>query len=344
MKITETKREKYVDIRLQNEAGMVLTLCTLGAALHEIRVPDKTGKSRIVTMIPADEENFRAKYYGKTIGRTAGRIAGATFTVGGKTAVLEKNNRGEDNLHGGSTGLHAQVFGYSVHPSEKYTDVVFTYFSPDGEGGYFGNVNFAVTYRVQEKENSILMLYDATTDEPTLVNLTNHVYLNLGGEMSERVTEQTLTIAASRMAKLNDRLIVEDIVPVTEATDFTKPRKIGEKIYDPSVQTPTNGYDHVYFLDAPGMDTQACELVSQQSGIALTMRTTSPCVVFYSNSMPKTDMKMSPADRNDEKYIAACLECERFSDGIRDFPHTCPITTPESPYHEETEYKFTVRK
>ncbi|MDE6397883.1 MAG: galactose mutarotase [Clostridiales bacterium] len=342
MQITEKNTENYIDIQVRNSAGMIVTLCSLGASIREIRTPDKTGESVTVTMRPASEETFRATYYGKTIGRTAGRIANATFTINGKTAQLQKNNKGIDNLHGGASGLHAQIFAHRIARSDAYTDVVFTYFSPDGEGGYFGNVQFAVTYRIWENENKFSMIYDATTDEPTLINLTNHVYLNVSGDMREPAAEHTLTIAASRKAKLNEQLIIEGIEPVTPATDFRSPRKIGEKINEAEVQQYTHGYDHVYFLDKSGLDTVACTLSSEKSGIALAMRTTAPSVVFYSNSMPKAGMKVLPSGQTDEKYIAACLECERFSDGYAAYPELCAVTTPEKPYHEETEFAFTV--
>ncbi len=342
MQIVSKEYNGCSEIVLQNQTGLRLALCDLGASIREISVPDKDGKQRVVTMRPADERLFRECYYGKTIGRTAGRIAGATFTVNGKTAQLDKNNKGADNLHGGFSGLHAQVFSVRTAPADAYTDVIFFYRSPDGEGGYFGNADITVTYRVWEKENKFSIVYDGVVDEPTLLNLTNHVYLNVGGDLSESVTEHTLTIAASRMAKLNERLIVEDIVPVTDATDFRTARKIGEKIYEPQVQQYTHGYDHVYFLDAPDLTKDACSLRSDTSGIQLTMRTTSPCVVFYSNSMPKTELAMSPTGQKDQLYLAACLECERFSDGIRRFPQTCAVTTPQAPYHEETQFVFTV--
>lgn len=344
MQIKTENVNEYQNIILQNETGLTLTLCSLGASIREIAVPDKTGKSRVVTMRPADEDAFRSAYYGKTIGRTAGRIEGATFTINGKTAKLEKNNRGTDNLHGGKSGLHAQVFAVKTAVTPDGADVVFTYRSPDGEGGYFGNADIAVTYRVKEKENAFRIIYDAAVDEPTLLNFTNHVYLNVGGDLSESVTEQTLYIAASRMAKLNERLIVEGIVPVTQGTDFRTPHKIGAYIFTPEIQQYTGGYDHVYFLDTPDMDTEACKLSSAHSGITLGMRTTSPCVVFYSNSMPKTGVPMAPGNKPDERYIAACLECERFSGGYRAYPETCAVTTPDRPYHEETEFRFTAEK
>lgn len=344
MKITEKSTENYTDITLTNEAGLTLTLCSSGASIREIKTPDATGEAVVVTMRPADEQTFLTTYYGKTIGRTAGRIANAAFTIDGKTAQLQKNNKGIDNLHGGASGLHARIFAYEFVKADAFTDVVFTYFSPDGEGGYFGNVQFTVTYRVWENENRFSMIYDAVTDVPTLINLTNHVYLNVSGNMREPAAEHTLTIAAHRKAKLNERLIVEGIEPVTPATDFTSPRKIGEKIGEAEVQQYTQGYDHVYFLDKPGLDTAACTLSSAKSGITLTVRTTSPCVVFYSNSMPKAGMKVLPNGQTDEKYIAACLECERFSDGYAAHPELCAITTPAAPYHEETEFSFTVTK
>ena len=342
MQITQAKHNGRTDITLKNGAGLTLTVSTLGAGIRDIYVPDRDGKSRNVTMYPQDEELFAKAYYGKTIGRTAGRIEGATFTINGKTAHLDRNNAGRDNLHGGAQGLHGKIFDVRTEQTAEYTDAVFTYFSPDGEGGYFGNVHFTVVYRVRENVNTFSIRYDATTDEPTLVNLTNHVYLNLSGESCEHVTEHEAYIAASRMGKLNDRLIVDDIVPVTAVTDFRTPHKIGDHMYAKEVQSPTGGYDHVYFLDAPGLERDSCSLYAPHSGIRLTMRTTAPCVVFYTNSAPKKGVTMQTG-KEDEKYLAACLECEGFSGGLQSFPQYMPVTTPQKPYHEETVYMFDVK-
>lgn len=341
MQINRIKINDYENIALTNGSGMFLTLCSLGASIRDIKVPDKKGKSVTVTLCPSNEETFRVSYYGKTIGRTSGRINGATFTIGDKTAVLEKNNHGTDNLHGGATGFHAAIFDTQIETLAEYTDVTFTYLSPDGEGGYFGNVTLKVTYRVFENNNTFRIIFDGTADEPTLLNITNHVYLNMSGELRDSVREQTLYINAPKVGKLNERLIAEEIIPVSREMDFTAPHAIGDYVDSEQAQRYTHGYDHPYFLAESGMNKTACALYSRRSKISLEIATTYPCVVFYADSCPNVGMELTTGKR-DEQYLAACLECQYHPDGIHKCHDNCGVVTPDKPYHEEVEYKFSV--
>jgi len=342
MKISEKRKDGFTLICVENDAGMEIALTDVGAAIREIKVPDRNGEKKTVTLSPVDDKTFLGEYYGKTIGRTAGRINGATFTVDGKTAVLEKNNCGADNLHGGASGFHAQVFGYEIVNCDGYTDVVFKYASPDGEGGYFGNVKITVTYRIFGGQNRFTVTFGGEPDCKTLLNMTNHVYWNMGGNLTENVKEQTLYLNASRVGRLNGRLIVEEIVDVPKEFDFRKPHKIGVFVEDKSVQLYTKGYDHPFFLDGRGLDKVACSLYSEKSGICLEVRTTYPCVVLYTDNYAVAGREVY-AGRFDEKYLAACLECQYHPDGVHATPDCCGIASPEKPYSEAVDYRFEIR-
>ncbi len=342
MRIVQTVQNDLTELDIQNGTGLCLRLCSLGASIRSVSVPDKEGVTRCVTLCPTDEKIFREKYFGKTIGRTAGRTPDAAFTIGNKTAHLEKNNCGHDNLHGGASGFHAQNFAVTVRENADYSDVVFSRTSPDGEGGYFGTVQAAVTYRIYEKKNEFRLLFDATADTATLLNLTNHVYWNVGGDLRENVRNQTLYLAASRVAEMNERLIVQSAVPVLPAFDFRTPHRIGEYIDTPAVQKDTGGYDHVFFLDTAAPSEPACIVHSAVSGIQLTVGTTYPCVVFYSDSAPIEGMDVG-FGKTDEKFLAACFECQYNSAGIIQSPEHCGILSPDRPYHEEIRYEFSVK-
>lgn len=343
MKISEKITDGYKELTVENSAGLTLRLTALGAAIREIKVPDKFGEIKTVTLCPTSDAIYRKEYYGKSIGRTAGRIQDATFTIDGKTANLQKNNKGADNLHGGVTGFHSVVFDCETVETPDYTDVVFSYASPDGEGGYFGNVKFTATYRVRENENSFRIIYDGESDTRTLLNVTNHVYLNLSGNLEESAKEHRLYINASRFGKLSERLIIEDILPVTKEMNFRKPHKIGDYVYEESVQKYTCGYDHQYFLDTESVDELACALECEKSGVKLEVRTSYPCVVLYTNSCPHPEYEVYPG-KHDEQYMAACLECQYHPDGIHACPDNCGILSPEKPYHEEIDYRFGIVK
>lgn len=335
------EKQDHTEIEAKNSAGLVLTLTDLGAAIREIKVPDRRGESRTVTLCPLNDELYRNAYHGKTIGRSSGRIAGATFSIDGRTAQLERNNFGADNLHGGSHGLHAAVFGYEIKRGKEYSDVVFKYTSPDGEGGYFGTVEIVVTYRIRENQNTFTIVFDGTSDIKTLLNLTNHVYLNMGGDLEESVNEQILYINAPEYGKLNNRLIIEKILPVNEEMDFRTPHKIGDYIYRDTVQKDTKGYDHPYFLSSHGFDDVVASLYSERSGIGLEIRTTYPCVVFYADGQADERVEVFPG-KYDRQYLAACLECQYHPDGVHQAPRNCGLVWPGKPYHEQTEYRFTI--
>lgn len=325
----KTERRNFLgaeSITLKNSTGLVLSLSALGAGIVSVKLPDKDGVLRELTRLP--DSGYGKEYHGLTIGRTSGRIENAEFSIDGRNAKLEKNNYGVDNLHGGSTGFHSKTYSMAVKRGTEYTDVVFKCVSPDGEGGYFGNVKLTVTYRVYENENRFAIYFDAVPDTKTLLNITNHVYWNMSGDLREPSTEQIVYINASRVGDLNERLIVQKIVDVPEQFDFRTPKKPGLFINDEFVQRYTHGYDHPFFLDGRGTDKTACSMYSSLSGIKLTVKTTYPCVVVYGD--------------NHEGYKAMCFECQYHPDGIHACPKDCGVCTAEHPYKEQTEYFFDV--
>lgn len=318
MKINETKNK----FTLCNSAGMEITLSSLGAGIMGIKVPDRSGVLREV--VKPNPNGYGAGYHGCTVGRTAGRIEGAEFEIDGRVARLDKNNFGTDNLHGGFSGLNTKVFNAAVESKQDYTDVKFEYESPDGEGGYFGKVLFTIIYRVYERQNKVRILFGAVPDCKTLVNLTNHAYFNLSGNFSEKVYDHILQIDASRVVKPVERRIIREPEEVSEKYDFRTPRKIGEYIHDEEVSRYTGGYDNLYVLDKK--EETGCLLYSEKSGIKLEVKTSYPCVVFYSD--------------NEDDHKSACLECQFHPNGIRFYPERCGICTPEHPYSEFTEFEF----
>ncbi len=313
-------------VTLKNDAGLCVTLCALGAGIVSIKAPDRDGVAREVTRLP--ESGYATAHHGLTVGRTAGRIENATFTIDGKTAVLEKNNHGVDNLHGGATGLHKKVFDMTVVENKDDTVVTFACKSPDGEGGYFGNVDVVITYKLLNAVNELSVTFEATPDCKTLMNMTNHVYFDMSGDLREPVTEQTMFLNASRVGVLNERLIVQKIAEVPTEFDFRKPHKVGDYINAECVQRFTHGYDHPFFLDGRGLDKIACSLYSALSGIKLEVSTTYPCAVVYGD--------------NFGGYKSICFECQYHPDGIHACPDDCGICTPEKPYKEIMSYRFSI--
>lgn len=325
MKIEYGKLGGDAIVALANASGMAVTLCARGAGIVSVKVPDKNGKATEVTKLP---ESGYGNYHGALIGRTAGRVENAEFTIDGRTARLDKNNFGVDNLHGGSAGFNFKTFDFTVEQSVDFTDVKFTYDSPDGEGGYFGNALISAVYRVYENINGMDIFFGAEPDCKTLFNMTNHVYWDMSGGKTP-VTEQEMYINASRVGELNERLILQKFVPVNRAFDFRTPRKMGEYIKEECVLRYTNGYDHPFYLDARGADKVACSLYSSVTSIKLEVSTSYPCVVVYGD--------------NYDGYASVCFECQFPPNGLKLQPDDCGVCDPEHPYGETMRYRFSVK-
>ena len=333
---------EYENIRLNNTTGMEVVLSSVGAGIKSIKVPTLDGSQKEMTFVPAGDDEFPFVYHGKTIGRTSGRIKGATFTLGNKTAILDKNNFGQDNLHGGKRSFNSFLFSLDTKETKDYTDVIFKYHSPDGENGFFGTIDVTITYRVFENENSVRIFFDGQADQLVLMNLTNHAFFNLAGDPTSPIDDQILYINASKYTRLGKTLLCESIDEVTKEFDFRTPHRIGEYNRSTPLQTVTKGYDHPFFLDESGMDKLAASLYSKESGVKLEVRTTYPCCVIFSPTNPFTDIKREGIDYS--KVRTCCIECQFFPDAVHMFKERNGVFDENHPYHEETEFKFILEK
>ena len=328
---------EYKFISVENKTKMKLVLTSCGAGIRDVFIPNKNDEVNSITLSPLNLIEFKNCYHGKTIGRTSGRIENATFTINNKTAILEKNNIACDNLHGGSEGFHHRPFATSIEENDEYTNVIFSYNSPNGEGGYFGNIKLTVTYKIWEKENKFEIIYDATTDEETLLNLTNHVYWNLTGDLKDTILNHKLYLDSSKYGVLNDRFIVQKLDNVPHQFDFRDGKYVKDDVEDIIVQTYALGYDHPFSLDKT--KDYDCKLVCEENGIELSVKTSYPFVVVYSDNQADPNVEVRDG-LNDRKYLAICLECQYHPDGIHQMPENCGIISPQKPYHETVEYTF----
>jgi aldose 1-epimerase len=262
-----TKDGEEVDLyTLTNANGMVVTVMTYGGIVQKVLVPDRNGNLTNVTLgfETLDEYLAGHPYFGTITGRYANRIARGSFTIEGVTYRLALNN-GENTLHGGLVGFDKVVWDAADTSGPDGPAVTLSRTSPDGEEGYPGNLTVEVTYTLTDA-NELRFDYHATTDAPTIVNLTNHSYWNLAGE-------GTGTIA-----------------PVADTPfDFTTPHAVGERIRDDNEQLMFGrGYDHNFVLDRPSEDDEsmvvAAVLSDPSSGRVLTISTTEPGIQFYSGN------------------------------------------------------------
>lgn len=340
--------QKVVRYTLTNKNGLVVRLINYGAAIQELSVPDRAGKIADVTLGFDDLEGYlsdRNPFFGCTVGRVANRIAGARFTLDGKEYPLAVNN-GPNHLHGGVQRCLTRV----VWDAKAIEDGVrFHYRSPDGEEGYPGNLDVTVTYTLNDA-NELAITYEATTDAPTIVNLTNHSYFNLAGEGAPSVLDHELQLAAKEYTPADETLIPTGAIAPVAGTplDFTTPTKVGARIAQLD-DTPYMGYDHNFVLkrDCPMPKADgarlpepafAARLKDPASGRVMTVSTTHPGVQLYTGNhlrdVPGKGGKTYP------KRSALCLETQHFPDSIHhpEFPTT--VLRPGEVYLHRTVFRF----
>jgi aldose 1-epimerase len=277
-----TKVSVYV---MTNANGMQVSLLDYGATVKGIMAPDRNGAYANVSLGFSNLDNYREKspYFGCTAGRYANRIAKGLFSLDGKEYKLETNN-GPNHLHGGVRGFDKHV--WSARVSETETAVTFSRRSPDGEEGYPGTLSCRVTYTLTN-ENELKVEYEATTDKPTVLNLTNHTYFNLAGEGDPTILDHELTLYADQYVATDETNIPTSIRDV-EGTpfDFRKPTAIGERIEADQPQIKFGkGYDHTWVLGRKeeGL-VHAATLRDPGSGRVMEIHTDQPGIQFYTGN------------------------------------------------------------
>lgn len=323
---------------LKNPLGIEVRIITYGATITDIIVPDKQGNPGNV-VLGFDSLSGYLKpenpYVGSTIGRYANRIANARFVLNGKTFALDANNNG-NMLHGGFRGFDKVIWDAEVLSDSS---VIFSYLSPDGEGGFPGNLKTTVTFTLNGS-NELRMDFTATTDAPTPVNMTGHSYFNLSAGEDSTILNHELQLYASQYTPVNDLLIpTGEILPCRNTPfDFTVMKRIGKDLGQ-----VTGGYDHNFVLDRNGEGLQsAAELIHRKSGRGLRIYTTQPGIQFYSGNFLDGTMQ----GRGGVKYIkhgGLCLEPQHFPDSPNQpaFPST--ILNPGETYSHTIVYQFFIQ-
>lgn len=278
-------------VTLSNSQGVSARIMTYGATLQSLVAPDRQGRKADIALGYDDLAGYvqHPNYFGATIGRFANRIAGARFTLSGKTYRLSVNDK-PNTLHGGAQGFDKRVWQIESTQSGASASVTLTLTSAAGDQGYPGTLH--VTERYSLDEAGVLSIdYSATTDAPTIVNLTNHSIFDLAGEGSPHgVLDQRLTVPASHYTPVNATLIPTGVLqPVTGTDfDFTRGRLIGQDLRDgrDAQIVAGRGYDHNFALDA-GLTAApkfAARLEDPQSGRVLEVWSTEPGLQVYTGN------------------------------------------------------------
>lgn len=341
----QTKDGKTVDLyTIQNKNGLVLKMTNYGAIVVEMQTPDKDGKLANIQLSFPTLEGYlqRHPYFGATIGRYGNRIAGGKFKIGDEEYTLATNN-GPNHLHGGEKGFDAVVWNVEQVLTEDAAGLKFTYTSADGEEGYPGELKTTVTYLLTNNDE-LSIEYEATTDKPTVLNLTNHCYWNLAGAGSGQILDHELMIAADKYLPIDETSIPTGELAPVEGTpfDFTKPTAIGARI-DAIKEPPhvTKGYDHCYVLRGQeGQLELAAKVSDPKSGRVMEIFTTEPGIQLYCGNF----LDGSEGNGGFKQHEAFCLETQHYPDSPNkpDFPST--QLNPGETFKSKTVHKFSVAK
>ncbi|WP_205692974.1 aldose epimerase family protein [Cellulomonas sp. IC4_254] len=272
--------------------GMTVRILTYGGIIQSLEVPNGRKDPVNVVLGFADlqgylDNNNPGPYFGALIGRYGNRIANGQFELDGVTYNLPINND-PNSLHGGFNGFDTKVWTATPIQNNGTVALQLNYLSPDGEEGYPGNLDVQVTYTLT-RDQKLEIHYTATTDAPTVVNLTNHTYWNLQGEGTSSIFDHELTLPASGYTPVDSTLIPTGEIADVSGTpmDFRSATAIGERIREPFEQLLFGqGYDHNWVLDRPddGSLRLAAKLRDPDSGRTLKMWTTEPGIQFYSGN------------------------------------------------------------
>ena len=343
--------EAVEEYTLTNANGMQVKILTYGGTLRQVIVPDRDGNLANVNLGFDNMADYEAlsPYFGTITGRYANRIALGTFSIDGETFTLPINND-PNSLHGGDVGFDKVVWTAEEVESDEGLAVQFTYLSPDGDQGYPGNLETTVTYTLTD-DNEILMDYVATTDAPTVVNLTNHAYWNLKGEGMGTIDDHVLMIAADNYTPVDPTLIpTGEIAPVADTPfDFTMPMVIGERNRSDHEQIVIGrGYDHNWVLnrehsapDAWDDDSwmMAARLSEPSTGRVLEVWTEEPGIQFYAGNFLDGTI-YGQADLAFRQGDGIALETQIFPDSPNQEGFPNAVLRPGETYETRTSYKF----
>jgi aldose 1-epimerase len=336
---------KTVDLyTLDNGRGMEITVLTYGGIIQSITVPDRRHRPANVALGFDNLDDYveRNPYFGNITGRYANRIAGGQFELDGTTYTLATNN-GPNHLHGGIYGFDKRIWEATEIHRGSTVGLELTYTSPDGEEGYPGTLDVTVTYLLT-KNNSIVMRYQATTDAPTIVNLTNHTYFNLAGEGNGTIYDHQLVIDADSYTPVDPTLIPTGAIDPVAGTpmDFRTPFAIGERIDDGSFEQLLlgQGYDHNWVLNREGDGLElAAWARDPDSGRTLSIFTTEPGIQFYAGNFLDGTL-VGTSGRVYRQSYGFALETQHFPDSPNQPSFPTTVLRPGEEYDTTTVFHF----
>ena len=341
MEVNGKKTDLYT---LRNKNNMEVCITNFGGRIVSVMVPDKDGQMRDVVLGFDSIQDYVSKPsdFGASIGRYANRINQGKFTLDGTEYQLPQNNYGHC-LHGGPQGYQYRVFD-AVQPNPQELEL--TYVAEDGEEGFPGNITCKVLMKLTD-DNAIDIRYEAETDKPTIVNMTNHSYFNLDGDAA-RNEAHLLTIDADYYTPVDSTFMTTGEIAPVEGTpmDFRTPTPVGARIndYDFVQLKNGNGYDHNWVLNTKGDVTRKCAtLESPLTGIVLDVYTNEPGIQVYAGNFLDGSLTGKKGITYNQR-ASVCLETQKYPDTPNKPEWPSAVLRPGEKYMSQCIFKFSVNK
>ena len=334
--------KEILEYQVTNDKGFRVDVITLGATVTGIYAPDKKGAFENVVLKYKDYNEYKVncEFIGSIIGRTSGRIGEGAFILEGKEYNLNKNNNG-NTLHGGNLGFNLKIWDCEPIIGEEEVKLIFTYISKDGEENYPGNLQAKVIYSINN-DNTIKLNYEGKSDKTTLVNMTNHSYFNLSGEVKRNILRHNLWIDSEKIVETDGELIPTGALLQVENTpfDFRRTKEIGKDIDEQHSQLEAGGgYDHPWVLNCgsgPKVDIH-----EEECGRGMRIYTDCSHVVVY--SMNFSQKKELSSGRKAENRDAICFETQSSPIGRGNTFIEESILEAGRVYNRETVFEFYVK-
>ena len=325
---------------LTNANGEAVKISTYGGVVTSWVAPDKSGAKSSIVLGFDSLAGYLAKppYFGALVGRYGNRIAKGRFKIDTATYTLVTNN-GANHLHGGTKGFDKVVWDATTE-NDSVPSLSLSYLSKDGEEGYPGNLQVNVRYTLTD-DNELKIEYNATTDKPTVLNLTNHSYFNLTGDVANTILDHQLQVDADNYTPVDTTLIPTGEIKSVKGTpfDFTNATKIGLRL-----DSVKGGYDHNFVLNKKDTTlTKVATLTDDKSGRKLEVFTMEPGLQFYTGNFLDGTIKTN-AGKAITQHTALCMETQHFPDSPNEPKFPTTVLRPGQKYHTVTVYKLSVGK